>query len=133
MLQSDQSQNLIKCMKTFPLYELNKGENKIFIANIQISSYCRGDPIFTLADADDLQIVCGEFSVESPEPEFLSNEREAVLDIKKIINHPDYRPNGDPGVGGPIEGSDICVYIVDQSEFTMGNYLTLPFVIIQKL
>ena len=51
----------------------------------------------------------------------MSFEREAVLDIKKIVNHPDYKPNEGLGVGGPIEGSDICIYITDQSEFRMGN------------
>jgi hypothetical protein len=51
----------------------------------------------------------------------LSGEGEQVLDILKIINHPDYQPHQDPGVGGPLEGSDISVYIVDDSQFKMGN------------
>ena len=74
-----------------------------------------------MAEAEDLQIVCGEFSVESPEPEIISGEGEVVLDILKIINHPDYKPNEGPGVGGPIEGNDISVYVVDDSEFKLGN------------
>ena len=44
-----------------------------------------------------------------------------MLDILKIINHPDYQPNQDPGVGGPLEGNDISVYLVDDSQFKMGN------------
>ena len=59
--------------------------------------------------------------MESPEPEVLSGEGEQVLDILKIINHPDYQPNQDPGVGGPLEGNDISVYIVDDSQFKMGK------------
>jgi len=90
------------------------------------SSYCRGDPIFTLAEAEDLQIVCGEFSVESPEPEIISGEGEVVLDILKIINHPDYKPNEGPGVGGPIEGNDISVYVVDDSEFKLVKGVIWP-------
>ena len=94
--------------------------NKIYIC-LQTSSYCRGDPIFTLADNNDLQIVCGEYSIESPDPEALSPEREAVLDIKEFVNHPDYQPNGARGVGGPLEGNDISVYFVDATNFTMGK------------
>ena len=96
-------------------------QTRLMLLSYQTSSYCRGDPIFTLAEADDLQIVCGEFSVESPEPEVTSDEKETVLDILKIINHPDYKPNQEAGTGGPIEGNDISVYIVDDSQFEMGN------------
>ena len=91
----------------------------------QTSSYCRGDPIFTLAEPSDLQIVCGEYSVESPEPEITSPETEVVLDILEIINHPDYKPNEEPGVGGPIEGNDISVYKVQDSNFRMSKYCKL--------
>ena len=70
---------------------------------------------------DDLQIVCGEYSIESPDPEAQSPEREAVLDIMEFINHPDYQPNGARGVGGPLEGNDICVYIVDGKNLTLGR------------
>jgi len=90
------------------------------------SSYCRGDPIFTLAEPSDLQIVCGEFSVETPEPEISSNEIEIVLDILEIVNHPDYKPNEGPGVGGPIEGNDIAVYKVNDSLFKMTKLKTWP-------
>ena len=51
----------------------------------------------------------------------ISDEEETVLDILKIINHPDYKPNQEAGIGGPIEGNDISVYIVDDSEFIMSN------------
>ena len=66
--------------------------------------------------------MCGEFNIESPQPEILSIEKERVLDIKRIINHPKYKPNRGPSEGGPIEGSDICVYLVEESNFNMGNY-----------
>ena len=87
----------------------------------QTSSYCRGEPIFTLAEPSDLQIVCGEHSVQSPEPEITSPEHERVLDILEIINHPDYKPNEAPGVGGPIEGNDLAVYKVMDSQFRMSK------------
>ena len=49
-------------------------------------------PIFTLAEPDDLVVVCGEFNsgVEIIE---LSKEPEQVFTIKKIVNHPHYKPN----------------------------------------
>jgi len=93
---------------------------------VKTSSYCRGDPIFTLAEPSDLQIVCGEYSVESPEPEITSPETEVVLDILEIINHPDYKPNEEPGVGGPIEGNDISVYKVQDSNFRMTKGVVWP-------
>ena len=63
--------------------------------------------------------------MESPEPEIISGEGEAVLDIIKIINHPEYKPNGDPGIGGPIAGNAISVYIVDDTNFKLGTYMFL--------
>ena len=60
--------------------------------------------------------------MESPEPEIISGEGEVVLDILEIINHPGYKPNEGPGVGGPIEGNDISVYVVDDTDFTLGNH-----------
>ena len=59
--------------------------------------------------------------MESPEAENVSTEEEIVLDVLEIINHPDYKPNEGPGVGGPIEGNDVAVYKVDDSDFRMSK------------
>ena len=58
--------------------------------------------------------------MESPEPEIISGEGEVVLDILEIINHPGYKPNEGPGVGGPIEGNDISD-VVDDTNFKLGD------------
>ncbi|XP_023338751.1 uncharacterized protein LOC111709340 [Eurytemora carolleeae] len=57
------------------------------------------------ADPIDLQIVCGEFSLELA-PETYSKENERVLQIEKITNHPKYL------LGYPALGFDIAVYHV---------------------
>ena len=56
------------------------------------SPFCIGRPIFTLAEPDDLEIICGEFSTDV---EIIDNskEPEQVFKVKKIINHPRYQPN----------------------------------------
>ena len=56
------------------------------------SPYCVGRPIFTLAEPEDLEIICGEFNTDV---EIIENseEPEQVFRIKKIINHPNYQPN----------------------------------------
>ena len=58
----------------------------------QKSPFCTERPIFTLAEPDDLVVVCGEFNsgIEIIE---LSREPEQVFTIKKIVNHPHYQPN----------------------------------------
>lgn len=83
------------------------------------SPYCIGRPIFTLAEPDDLEIICGEFSTDVEIIED-SEEPEQVFRIKKIINHPRYQPNR-AGIaqGGPIEGHDISVYHVE-TNFKLG-------------
>ncbi|XP_023349486.1 uncharacterized protein LOC111718191 [Eurytemora carolleeae] len=59
---------------------------------------------------EDLQIVCGEFSLELT-PEEFSQEEEVVLKIEKITNHPRYDESK-----GPIEGFDISVYHVSNPQ-----------------
>ena len=56
------------------------------------SPFCIGRPIFTLAEPDDLEIICGEFSTDVQIID-ISKEPEQVFKIKKIINHPRYQPN----------------------------------------
>ena len=66
-----------------------------------------------------MQIVCGEFSLLK-EPEMFSDEKEVVLEIRKIINHEQYDP-GQPGKErrGPYRGGDIAVYKVDGSKLAL--------------
>ena len=75
-----------------------------------------------LADERDLQIVCGEWSLQiGPENSNFkmpgnaeykhTPETEVVLDIEKIILHPDYSPQK-----GQIGGNDICVYHVKEEQ-----------------
>ena len=55
------------------------------------SPFCTGQPVFVLAEPEDVVIICGEFNSgieiinESWEPE-------QVFTVKKIIQHPDYKP-----------------------------------------
>ena len=73
-----------------------------------------------------MQIVCGEFSLLK-QPEIFSDENEAVLEIKKIINHEDYDP-GQPGKErrGPYRGSDIAVYKVDGNKLALNKKELYP-------
>ena len=59
------------------------------------SPFCPENPNdaeFTLAEPDDLVIVCGEFDTAS-ELIWWSLEPEEVFKIEEIINHPRYKPN----------------------------------------
>ena len=55
------------------------------------SPFCTGQPVFVLAEPEDVVIICGEFNSgieiinESWEPE-------QVFTVTKIIQHPDYKP-----------------------------------------
>ena len=73
------------------------------------SSYCTENAQLTKAEPDEMQIVCGEFSLLK-EPEMFSEENEVVLEIRKIINHEQYDP-GQPRKEprGPYRGGDIAV------------------------
>ena len=61
------------------------------------------------------------------QPEIFSDENEAVLEIKKIINHEDYDP-GQPGKErrGPYRGSDIAVYKVDGNKLALNKRELYP-------
>ena len=59
------------------------------------SPFCSEDPNdaeFTLAEPEDLVIVCGEFDSEV-ELIWWSLEPEEIFEIEEIINHPRYKPN----------------------------------------
>ena len=61
----------------------------------QSSPFCPEDPDdaeFTLAEPEDLVIVCGEFDTDV-ELIWWSWELEEVFEIVEIINHPRYKPN----------------------------------------
>ena len=77
------------------------------------SSYCGLTPELSLAEATDLQIVCGEHSLVV-QPEDISPEKEVVLQIQKIVNNPNYSPGTEEDTGenlkGPYNGYDIAVY-----------------------
>ena len=108
-------------------------------SSFQESPFCTGTPIFTLAEPNDLLIVCGEFSSDVEILKF-SKEPEQVFQISRITNHPNYQPNrvtklhntkyfliihllniqDGIGQGGPIDGYDIAVYHVT-TEFKLGS------------
>ena len=60
-------------------------------AKDKASPFCTGSPINTLAEPEDLVIVCGEFNsgVQIVSQSF---ENEEVFTVKKITNHPRYNP-----------------------------------------
>ena len=68
------------------------------------------NPLLTLASPSDLQIVCGEHNIDVV-PEAISLEVEVVLNVLKFTNHPKYSQEN-----GPINGYDISVYHVDDTE-----------------
>ena len=65
----------------------------LFQGSADESPFCTGDPIFTLGDPEDFTIVCGEFDsgVQILKD---SLEHEEVFEVKRIVNHPSYKPNG---------------------------------------
>ena len=67
------------------------------------------------AQPEDLQIICGEHSIIT-EPDFFSPEQEIVLTIEKITNHPKFSLEEGRG---PIEGYDIAVYHVDDTNLRL--------------
>ena len=84
---------------------------------LQESSYCGSKPILVPAEPLDLQIVCGEHSLQI-KPEVNSDEKEVVLQIDRIANNPRYTPGTSNDMGadlkGPYAGFDIAVYHLTQ-------------------
>ena len=81
------------------------------------SSFCGASNSLQLAAPADLKIVCNLLSQEAL-PQGLGYPEPVVLSILEIRNHPNYIPLTESSqAGGPIDGSDISVYIVDDSNF----------------
>jgi hypothetical protein len=80
------------------------------------SSFCGDNPMLQDANPSDLQIVCNIGS-QKVVPQGIGYPTATILNILEIRNHPNYKPLSD-GIeaGGPILGSDICVYIVDDNK-----------------
>ena len=62
-------------------------------------------------------IVCGEWDI-GPVSENLSLENEVVLEVRKIINHPDFDVRK-----GLTNGADISVYFVDDSPLKLDGVI----------
>ena len=60
-------------------------------ANDIRSPFCTGSPINTLAEPEDLVIVCGEFN-SGVQIISQSEEPDQVFNVKKIVNYPHYNP-----------------------------------------
>ena len=107
------------------------------------SPFCTGQPVFVLAEPEDMIIVCGEFN-SGTEIINESWEPEQIFTVKKIIQHPDYKSTTvrkinlysyyhfdftqadiGRGSGGPIDGNDIAVYHVDHNGFLLGQNINV--------
>ena len=86
--------------------------------------FCGTNARLQEAAPTDLQIVCNITSQEVIQGSTLQ-----VIPIKEIRIHPNYVPlttKSGPEGGGPINGYDISVYIVDDSNFTMHQDFIWP-------
>jgi len=79
-------------------------------------NFCGANATLQKAAPSDLQINCNFTTQELTQGLSLQ-----ILPIKEIRIHPGFNPltNNQTQEGGPIAGSDISVYIVDDSDFTM--------------
>ncbi len=90
------------------------------------SSFCGLNPTYQKADPLDLQIACN-VPLQEPLPLGLSSLNTTIFTIKEIRIHPEYTPlNNDSQEGGPKDGYDISVYIVDDRNFTMNSSFIWP-------
>jgi hypothetical protein len=81
----------------------------------QSSDFCGDNPKLQEAAPSDLQIVCNIGS-QKVVPQGIGYPNAIMLNIKEIRNHPNYHPLAEgTEQGGPILGSDICVYIVNDT------------------
>ena len=83
--------------------------------------FCGQGSVLQLATSQDLQIVCNIPSQEAL-PQGIGYPDAIIFDILEVRNHPNYKPltQGSQS-GGPIEGNDISVYIVNDTNFTNMN------------
>jgi len=86
-----------------------------YILNCRKSPHCTADAKSYLAKPEDLVIICGEESTQT-ESFFFSQEKETILPVKEIINHPWFKPDN------LREGYDIAVYIVDDTNLKNGTF-----------
>lgn len=77
------------------------------------SSYCGRAPTLVAASSSEMNIVCSEHSLQI-QPEDSTDEKEVVLSLAMITNHPNYNPGTPTDKGadlkGPYAGADIAVY-----------------------
>ena len=62
-----------------------------YFFHVKASLFCRGSPVFSLAEPSDFIIICGEFN-SGVEILRESSEPEQLFTVTKIIQHPDYKP-----------------------------------------
>ena len=79
------SSNYLSSLNIFKSFVFQTG-------GITRSPFCTANPIFTLAEPDDLEIICGEFYSGV---EIIQNsvELEQVFKVVRFTNHPSYTPN----------------------------------------
>ena len=111
-LLKDEDDNIVQicCCRAPDLPESCRPRNPF---DAQRSSYCGRQPRLQPAEPSELNIVCSEFSL-AVQPEQVSVEKEVVLQIRKITNHPGYQQGTNEDTGenlkGPYAGGDIAVY-----------------------
>jgi hypothetical protein len=86
------------------------------IFSCSTSDFCGQNSTLQPALPTDLQIVCNIRSQETI-PQGIGFPDATILEILEIRNHPNYKPlsQGSSVEGGPIEGYDISIYIVDDT------------------
>ena len=85
------------------------------------------DARYVKAEPEDLQIVCRVYNV-GPVPESETKEKEIVLTVTGIANHPGYNPGDeqDEFPRGPYTGYDISVYHVDDDRLELEEGVLWP-------
>ena len=82
------------------------------------SVYCPPDAQLVKAGPEDLQIVCNEYNIDTI-PEVVTTEKEQVLEVLRITQHPEYSPGTRDDFGankkGPFAGFDISIYHVNDT------------------
>ncbi len=89
------------------------------------SSFCGLNSTYQKANPLDLQIACN-VPLQLPLPLGLSRLNTTIFTIKEIRIHPQYKPLNNDQEGGPIDGYDISVYKVDDTDFKMNPSFIWP-------